>query len=51
MMQSVYEQEKIAMEWRDSLIEPIYKEDRDIHDCGDFLGIKLIYFEDLGKVY
>ena len=32
LMQGIYEQEKILMEWRDSVIIPIYKEKRDIQD-------------------
>ena len=38
----VYEQEKIPTEWRDGVIIPIYKEKGDIHDCGNYRGIKLM---------
>ena len=31
-------EEKIPTEWRDSVIIPIYKEKRDIHDCGNYRG-------------
>ena len=42
MMQRTYEQEKILMEWRDSVIVPTYKEKGDIQDCGNCRGIKLM---------
>ena len=38
----IYKQEKIPTEWRDSVIVPIYKENGDIQDCGNFRGIKLM---------
>ena len=42
LMKGIYEQEKISMEWRDSVIIPIYKEKGDIQDCGNYRGIKLM---------
>ena len=42
MMQAIYEQENIPTEWRDSVIIPICKEKGDIHDCGNYRGIKLM---------
>ena len=42
LMKGIYEQEKIPTEWRDSVIIPIYKEKGDIHDCGNYRGIKLM---------
>ena len=30
-------------EWRDSVIVPIFKEKRDIQDCGNYIGINMIY--------
>ena len=42
LMQRIYEQEKIPTEWRDSVIEPIYKDKRDTPDCGNCRGIKLM---------
>ena len=44
LMQVIYEQEKIpTMEWRASVIIPIYKEKGDIiQDCGNYRGIKLM---------
>ena len=42
LMQGIYEQEKIQTERRDSVIIPIYKEKRDIQDCGNYRGIKLM---------
>ena len=42
LMQGIYEQEKIATEWRDSVIIPIYKENGEIQDCENYRGIKLI---------
>ena len=38
LMQGIYEQEKMATEWRDSVIMPIYKEKGDIHDCVNYRG-------------
>ena len=37
LMQRIYEQEKIPME-RESVIIPIYKENADIKDCGNYRG-------------
>ena len=31
-----------TMEWRDSLIVPIYKDNRDIYDCVNFRGFTLM---------
>ena len=42
MMQGIYEQEKIPTDRRDSVIIPVYKEKGDIHDCGNYRGIKLM---------
>ena len=42
LMQGIYEQEKIPTEWRDSVMIPIYKENGDIQDCGNYRGIKLM---------
>ena len=42
LMKGIYEQEKIPTEWRDSVIIPIYKEEGDIQDCGNYRGIKLM---------
>ena len=53
LRQGIYEQEKLQTEWRDSVIIPMYKETRDIHDCGNYRGIKLMshraHYDDLGK--
>ena len=42
LMKGIYEQEKIPTEWRDRVIIPIYKENGDIQDCGNYRGIKLM---------
>ena len=42
LMRGIYEHEKIPTEWRDSVIIHIYTEKGDIHDCGNYRGIKLM---------
>ena len=42
LMQGIYGLEKMATEWRHSVIMPIYKEKGDIQDCGNYRGIKLM---------
>ena len=42
LLQKIFEQEKMPEEWRDSVIVPIFKEKGDIHDCGNYRGIKMI---------
>ena len=42
LLQKIFEQEKMPEEWRDSVIVPIFKEKRDIQDCGNYRGIKMI---------
>ena len=42
LLQKIFEQEKMAEEWRDSVIVPIFKEKGDILDCGNYRGIKMI---------
>ena len=52
LLQKIFEREKMPEEWRDSVIVPIFKEKGDIHDCGNYRGIKMIahtMHEDLGK--
>ena len=34
---------KMSEEWRDSVVVPIFKENGDIQDCGNYRGIKMIY--------
>ena len=41
-MKGICEQEKIPTEWRDSVIIPIYKENGDIQDCGNYRWKKLM---------
>ena len=43
LLQTIFEQEKMPEEWRDSVIAPIFKEKGDIHNCGNNRGIKMIY--------
>ena len=43
MLQKIFEQEKMPEEWRYSVIVPIFKEKRYIHDCGNYRGINMIY--------
>ena len=42
LLQTIFEQEKMPEEWRDSVIVPIFKEKGDIQDCGNYRGIKMI---------
>ena len=42
LMKGICEQEKIPTEWRDSVIIPIYKENGDIQDCGNYRWKKLM---------
>ena len=42
LIQNIFEQEKMPEEWRDSVIVPIFKEKRDIQDCGNYRGINMI---------
>ena len=42
LLQKTFEQEKMPKEWRDSVIVPIFKEKRDIQDCGNYRDIKMI---------
>ena len=42
LLQKIFEQEKMPEEWRDSVIVPIFKEKGNIHDCGNYSGIKMI---------
>ncbi|KAI5697941.1 hypothetical protein M8J77_019127 [Diaphorina citri] len=41
-MMKIFKEETIPEEWRESVIVPIYKEKRDIQDCNNYRGIKLI---------
>ena len=43
LLQKIFEQEKMPEEWRYSVIVPIFKEKRYIHDCGNYRGINMIY--------
>ena len=43
LLQKIFEQEKMPEEWRDNVIVPIFKEKRDIQDCGTYTGINMIY--------
>ena len=43
LLQKIFEQEKMQEEWRDSVIVPIFKEKGDTRDCGNYIGIKIIY--------
>ena len=38
LMQRIYEQNKMQIEWRDSVIIAIYKGKGDIQDCGNYRG-------------
>ena len=42
-LQTIFEQEKIPEEWRDSMIVQSFKENGDIQDCGNNRGIKMTY--------
>ena len=42
LLPKIFEQEKMPEEWRDSVIVLIFKEKWDIHDCGNYRGIKMI---------
>ena len=41
LLQKIFEQEKMPEEWRDMIL-PIFKENGDIQDCGNYRGIKMI---------
>ena len=43
LLQQIFEQEKMPEEWRDSMIVPIFIENGDIQDCGNYRGINMIY--------
>ena len=43
LLQKIFEQEKRPVEWRDSVSVPMFKENGDIQDCGNYRGIKMIY--------
>ena len=42
LLQKIYEQEKMPEVWRDTVIVPIFKENGDIQECGNYGGIKLM---------
>ena len=42
LLQKMSDQEKMPEEWRDSMIKPIFSDNWDIHDCGNYIGIKMI---------
>ena len=42
LMEKIHQEENMPEEWRDSVIVPIYKEKRDIQECGNYRGVKLM---------
>ena len=45
MLHNIFEQVKMPEEWRHCVILPIFKEkgESDIRDCGNYIGVKMIY--------
>ena len=42
LLQTIFEQDEMPEEWRDSVIVSIFKENGDIQDCGNYRGMKMI---------
>ena len=51
LLQKIFEQEKMPEEWRDSVIVPIFKENGDIQDCGNYRGIKMKILSHTMKIW